>query len=1365
MGRPNQCNPCCGDITDPPEPPPIDDCDYVICIALIDENDSMAGQSPKMQKWIEAYPNRILFVLDFYAFSSSVDNVYSQEFKDWPYSMSLFLETGAHLSRDNGVIATANSNDPWTRIKNVIATKSAEIQNVFNNLSSQVSVFVDNTGSLGATAVRATKEKLITDFKADGYAERGSVDNKSEDFICPFVQNKCCTNTAAADLMDLCSSVNGFDGSVCDPVSLYLSPRGNTQYLIREYCDDVFNVPDGQYGDVCNSCFPEEEETAQQFLPLTAIALSSTGTEIEGLGFTKEIEYNDSDGEGWLPLNLESTLSDEYLQVGLTGQNEEIDLRLHKFTDVAEAVWSTDSLVDSCSHNFLNANPSDPSQCESYTTTSGSVNCVRKVYNRRFRVKITLVDTPSLTAVSEEFKLFEWFKTSSPCEDYPTNLLGDGGKRLIKRPLLTGDPETSESFCKYNIFPLYEVIEVAGKEGQFFSCEPRAIASPQYQNPLRTIQWKGYEFVIEGRPFSDGFADPAANCIYEEGSVKVWWRRIFDSTSVWLQLGETLTQPLIPSASNFARFGYSVDITMLEHDKERQLYVPAIVIGAPGTGDGDGSVFVYTLDVHVVETSDIVSSLSSGDWVLQTELTPPTDSGSDFGLSVAVSDGTHPERLNDITIVVGYGNFQNKTLSSGPFSNSAKVYGLDFSFSGSRFFPETSITTITERTFITANSFQNASSESDLVLTTVCDQGQYPHKTEVDWQSPVTSVTVSGNGKTIALGEPLYLQSEGGEERVFQNVRNFFPYGYNSFIDARKSNRRWGYRGTVYGNRHSRNIMGRVRMFELSTGKAEPLGSFTYLEVVPYQMNNPSGPSNASSDYVQLWKGGPDTPFYTSSIHNTNEFIPGLYGDDIDILYNIGPISSSVDNHTNYVTRVRVKTGTGINSPNSPLSFIQCPLWGWDISLDWTGRYLAIGSPWHSANIRENTGGFGGGPGGTYDPPAYAPPLDPLSNLEFGPDAYIDGSPGRNSYRGIESLHMPGIVYVFNLSKEMLPNFNGVADVSEISDIGGDGTTISRNWNRVKPPSDGGVFWQGVANYEERGRNIAMPYKSTSYTTIPISYGFSVNFVKGELWPERQPDFINEYNYTIENHLVVGAPTHFSRYTGNFTARGYVDSLTIGNFTNQFEVTPGGDFGFRQLLINQTDNPTSRFGRGKYLSGQAVDIGHNMGVVSAEKSPWGQLLSNTDIQGYTQWSTAKINYDGGFDPFDPSANSNLGYKGIVFPYIRIEFSGTDTHTFPFEGRDWLGQRVSTHIFSRGSCTAPRCNWFKVFWDFDSLPDQQFSPFPVDTNRWTSLIPIVNGVELDDVLGEITYLVNFSDFDTVGASKLANINIGWKLTWQ
>ena len=56
MGRPNQCNPCCGDITDPPEPPPIDDCDFVICVALIDENSSMGGQSSKMQKWIEAYP-------------------------------------------------------------------------------------------------------------------------------------------------------------------------------------------------------------------------------------------------------------------------------------------------------------------------------------------------------------------------------------------------------------------------------------------------------------------------------------------------------------------------------------------------------------------------------------------------------------------------------------------------------------------------------------------------------------------------------------------------------------------------------------------------------------------------------------------------------------------------------------------------------------------------------------------------------------------------------------------------------------------------------------------------------------------------------------------------------------------------------------------------------------------------------------------------------------------------------------------------------------------------------------------------------------------------------------------------------------
>lgn len=1340
MGRPSQCNPCCGDITDPPEPPPIDDCDFVICVALIDENSAMRNQPSKMQKWIEAYPNRILFVLDFDSYSVVYDNEYAQEFKDWPYSMSLFLETGVELTRDNGSNAIANSNDPWTRIKNVIATKSAEIQNVFNNLASQVSVFVDNTGSLGATAVRATKEKLITDFKADGYAERGSVDNSSEDFICPFVQDKCCTNTTAADLMDLCSDVNGFNGSVCDPASLYIDLPVNTQYMIREYCDDVFNIPDGQYGDVCNSCFPEEQETAQQFLPLKVIALNAGGTEIEGLGFTKEIEYNDSDGEGWLPLSLESTLSDKYLQNGLTGQDEEIDLRLHKFTDVAEAVWSTDSLVESCSHNFLNANPSDPPQCESYTTTGGDSNCVRKVYNRRFRIKITLIDTPSLTAVSQEFKLFEWFRSRSHCWAYPTNLTGSGSDRYIERPGVSGG--TMERMCRVQ-FPLYTETRVAGKVGTFLTFTPKVIAQPKYQNPVRTIQWQGIEFLIEARPFTD-----IDNGCSEKGIVKVWYRQSDSARENWEQLGDTLTQNNVGG-----KFGYSVDITMLE-DSHGKDYVPALVIGAPGVGDG--SVFVYTLNTNISDYAALKDYWSSANWNLRAQLSPEPDVGSDFGLSVAVSDGTHPERLNDITIVAGFGNYTNKTLASGPFSNSAKVYGLDFN---PTIGPSV---TVTERNFITANSFENASSESDLVLTTVCDQGQYPHKTTVNWQSPVTSVTISGNGKTIALGEPLYLQRDGGIERVLQPVTNFFPYGYNNGVDPPLSARSWGYKGSVYGNRHSRNIMGRVRVFELSTGKEEPLGSFTYLEVVPYQMNNPSGPSH---DYVQLWKGGPDTPSYNSSIHNTNEFLPGLYGDDTDILYNIAGGSSSVNNQSTYVTRVRAKFD---NNQNGPISYIHCPLWGWDISLDWTGRYLAIGSPWHAANIRDNTTPDGMA-GGTYDPPNYAPPLGPQSNLELGPDFYVHGKPSKSSYLGLESLHMPGIVYVFNLSKEVEP-VGSVGDVWDISDIGGDGTTISRNWNRVKPPSDGGVFWQGVSNYNERGRHISMPYKSTNYTTLPPLYGFSVNFVKGELWPERLPDVSKDYNYTLEKHLVVGAPLH-STFLGLekiYRARGYLDLLTIGNFSSDCCPLSGSSDGhkFRQLLINQTENPTDRFGALEY-TGQAVDVGHDMQIVSAERS-LSSHFNNTDIEGYNPWSTAKLNYDGGFDPSDPSANSNLGYKGIVFPYIGVRFEGTNTHTFPFEGRDVTNQRIGAFIFSRESCLLPRCGYFVINWDFDSLPDQQFSPFPVDTNRWTSLIPIVNGVELvDDVLDKSQYLINFQDFGETdwNGSQVANINIGWKLTWE
>ena len=68
MGRPSECNPCCGGggPSDPTDPP-ITDCDKAICVAFLDHNNNNSNYkdfSSKMTKWASAYPDRLLFVLD-----------------------------------------------------------------------------------------------------------------------------------------------------------------------------------------------------------------------------------------------------------------------------------------------------------------------------------------------------------------------------------------------------------------------------------------------------------------------------------------------------------------------------------------------------------------------------------------------------------------------------------------------------------------------------------------------------------------------------------------------------------------------------------------------------------------------------------------------------------------------------------------------------------------------------------------------------------------------------------------------------------------------------------------------------------------------------------------------------------------------------------------------------------------------------------------------------------------------------------------------------------------------------------------------------------------------------------------------------
>jgi hypothetical protein len=180
MGRPNQCNPCCGNVgSGGSGGPAISDCEKVICVAFIDENSgpycgSFGGSTgansflDKMALWRLAYPERLLFVLDVQPYLTGGMG-YPSNFISWPKAFSLKLEFDKgygglieYMQRDNGNTSVANQNNPWERIKAIVNHYGGNALQIFNS-SREVSIFVHNSGSMTAIQVEATVEKLKED--------------------------------------------------------------------------------------------------------------------------------------------------------------------------------------------------------------------------------------------------------------------------------------------------------------------------------------------------------------------------------------------------------------------------------------------------------------------------------------------------------------------------------------------------------------------------------------------------------------------------------------------------------------------------------------------------------------------------------------------------------------------------------------------------------------------------------------------------------------------------------------------------------------------------------------------------------------------------------------------------------------------------------------------------------------------------------------------------------------------------------------------------------------------------------------------------------------------------------------------------
>lgn len=338
MGRPNQCNVCCGGV-DPPEPPDIGDCDRVICITFMDENDrDYANFEQKYQYFKAAYPDRLLFVLDV----DNGNNRYPQNFIDSDTAFSLRDEhlkdpnitNGLrYIKRENptggGDTTTANSNDAWGRIKSIVNYYGGDILAKFN-AATEFAVFRDNSGSMSATQVEATYDKLKADALVDGKLEARAIVNTKEDTVCPFVQGQCCTNSSSTALMTLCGITPD-----CDPEALTFTQQPEDA-LIREYCDNTQFFPiGGGFDTVCGTCLNEQQEDEKQYTEFTAVATNGAG---EGLNVPLSFSLQASD-------DLANWSTIENLPDGTSGQEQSLSALLDE--------WDGNSVDPTACHKWL----------------------------------------------------------------------------------------------------------------------------------------------------------------------------------------------------------------------------------------------------------------------------------------------------------------------------------------------------------------------------------------------------------------------------------------------------------------------------------------------------------------------------------------------------------------------------------------------------------------------------------------------------------------------------------------------------------------------------------------------------------------------------------------------------------------------------------------------------------------------------------------------------------------------------------------------------------------------------------------------------------------------------------------------------
>ncbi|MDC0297287.1 hypothetical protein OAK92_01805 [Crocinitomicaceae bacterium] len=377
MGRPSQCNPCCGDV-DPPDPP-TGECDNVLCVVLIDENEQTGSNwGAKMSAFEQVYPNRVLLVLDVSPGLVSL-NV---PFLDSPRATSLRYEFEQDatdlirvLERDQGDQSIADSNDPWGRVETLIARLG--LTSWLTNDCTSMDVIISDDGGMTEFQVSKTSLKLVLDANASlgiPYSRKTFTD---DDFICPFVSSECCTYANLDGLESLCGS-----SFTCIPASISFTLQTND--CTKEDYGCVLDPPapgEAVYGTcVTNECDQIDN------VRFGATAFNSTGQNISWSTIEYTLQYSD-DGSNWF--DSTSDFGEDF-----SGESQQISSLLSDWPDQE----------GNGDHDWLDATFNNYS-----STPVGTLGCVKNTYDRIFRIKATSKEYPSVPeAFSSTFTLFFW---------------------------------------------------------------------------------------------------------------------------------------------------------------------------------------------------------------------------------------------------------------------------------------------------------------------------------------------------------------------------------------------------------------------------------------------------------------------------------------------------------------------------------------------------------------------------------------------------------------------------------------------------------------------------------------------------------------------------------------------------------------------------------------------------------------------------------------------------------------------------------------------------------------------------------------------------------------------------------------------